>query len=312
MLKCKKIAIGFLTLLLVSGCSTETERTGEDRIAIRVEDRVLTLAQFNEYFEVINMGFDREDDKDGIAIRQARLRFLLQLVEEMIILRRADELNLQISPQELGDAVLDFKKDYPETAFEDLLFKQAVPLEAWKERLRRRLLVEKVIRKELLNEDSATPEEIKDYYDKHREEWSHGEEIRAYHILVSSEGLAKKVLERLQNGHDFATLSRLHSLAPEALHGGDMGYLARGQLPSSLEEALFGLEPGAVSSVVQTPYGFHIFRVVEKRETRVPNIEACIERIRQGMKKERMEAAYGPWLAELRSRYHIEINKEII
>jgi parvulin-like peptidyl-prolyl isomerase len=312
MLKCKKIAIGFLTLLLVSGCSTKTETSGEDRIAIRVDNRVLTLAQFNEYFEAINTGFDREDDQDGIAIRQARLRFLLQLVEEMIILRRADELHLEISPQELDEAVLDFKKDYPETAFEDLLFKQAVPFEAWKERLKRRLLVEKVIRKELLNEDSATPEEIKDYYDKHREEWSHGEEVRAHHILVPSEGLAKKVLERLQNGHDFATLSRLHSLAPEALDGGDMGYVARGQLPSSLEEPLFDLEPGDVSSVIQTPYGFHIFCVVEKRETRVPNIEACIERIRQGMQKERMEAAYGPWLAKLRSRCDIEINKEII
>ncbi|UCG79991.1 MAG: SurA N-terminal domain-containing protein, partial [Desulfobacterales bacterium] len=141
MLKCKKIAIGFLTLLLVSGCSTKTETSGEDRIAIRVDNRVLTLAQFNEYFEVINTGFDREDDQDGIAIRQARLRFLLQLVEEMIILRRADELHLEISPQELDEAVLDFKKDYPETAFEDLLFKQAVPFEAWKERLKRRLLV---------------------------------------------------------------------------------------------------------------------------------------------------------------------------
>jgi parvulin-like peptidyl-prolyl isomerase len=303
---------GFILLCGVSGCSSKTETPAENQVVIRVDDRVLTLAEFNEYFEAINPGNDREDDKDSTAIREARFGFLLQLVEEMIVLRRADELHLQISPQELDEAVLDFKKDYPETAFEDLFLKQAVSFEAWRERLGRRLLVEKVIRNELLKEDSATPREIRDYYDKHHKEWSRGEEIRARHILVPSGDQANNVLEQLQNGHDFAKLVRLHSMAPEALDGGDMGYIARGQLPSSLEEPLFDLEPGNLSPVIETPYGFHIFQVIEKREKSVPNVEESIERIRQEMQKERLEVAYGPWLAELRSRYYIEINKEII
>jgi parvulin-like peptidyl-prolyl isomerase len=67
-----------------------------------------------------------------------------------------------------------------------------------------------------------------------------------------------------------------------------------------------------VSPVVKTPYGFHIFQVMEKRETSKPKIEECIERIKEGIKKERLGTAYGPWLARLRSRYRIEINKEVI
>jgi parvulin-like peptidyl-prolyl isomerase len=208
--------------------------------------------------------------------------------------------------------VSDLKKDYPETSFEDLFLKHAVSFEAWRERLKRRLLVEKVIRKELLKEDSATPRRIKDYYDKHRKEWSHGEEIRVRHILLPSEDQARDVLEQLKNGHDFATLARLHSKGPEALNGGDMGYVTRGQLPDSLDEPLFDLEAGDVSSVITTPYGFHIFQTIDKREAGVLDIEECIERIRQGIQKEDLEAAYGPWLAELRSRYDIKINKEII
>jgi peptidyl-prolyl cis-trans isomerase C len=303
---------GFILLCGVSGCSDKTETSAEEKVAIRVDNCVLTLAEFNEYFETVTTACGGEDDKDETAIREVRLEFLLQLLEEMIILRRADELHLQISPQELDEAVLDFKKDYPETAFEDMLLKRAVRLEAWRERLKRRLLVEKVVLEDVLREDSTTPEEIRDYYEKHRKEWSRVEEVRALHILLPSEDEAQNILEQLQNGDDFATLARRYSTAPEALQGGDMGYIARGQLPASLEEPLFDLKSGEVSPAIKTPYGFHVFHVVERRGTGVPSLDECIEKIRQGLHKERIETAYGPWLAKLRSRYHIEIDKEII
>ncbi len=312
MINCEKIAIGLVILCLISGCSNKSDTSVENQVVIRVDDRVLTLAEFNEYFEPIRMSCDKEQAQNSITLREARLGFLMQLVEEMIILRRADELHLHISVQELDEALRGFQKDYPEAGFEYLFLRQAISFEAWKERLKKRLLMEKVIRKELLKEVSVTPQEIKDYYDKHWKEWSHGKEIRARHILLPSEDQAKNILERLQNGDDFATLARLHSVAPEAQNGGDMGYLVRGQLPGSLEKPLFDLEQGAVSPVVKTPYGFHIFQVIEKRETSKPKIEECIERIKQGIKKERLGTAYGPWLAKLRSRYRIEINQEVI
>ena len=312
MRSCQKIAIGLVILYLISGCGDKSDTSAQDQVVIRVDDRVLTLAEFNEYFEPTRISGDEEQAQDSATLREARFGFLLQLVEEMIILTRADELDIDISPQKLDEAVSDFRKEYSETDFEYLFLKQAISFDAWKERLKKRLLVEKVIHKELLEEGSVTPQEISDYYEKHWKEWSHGEEIRARHILLPSEDQAKSILERLQNGDDFATLARLHSVAPEAQHGGDMGYMARGQLPVYLEKPLFDLERGAVSPVVKTSYGFHIFQVIEKRETSKPKIEECIERIKQGIQKERLGAAYGPWLARLRSRYRIEINKEVI
>jgi parvulin-like peptidyl-prolyl isomerase len=309
---CKKIVIGLIALLVVSGCSGKTETSTENQVVIRVDDRVLTLAEFNEYFETVNVDIDAGNDQDVGAIREARLRFLLQLVEEMIILTRADELGLSISPQELDAAVRDIQRDYPKAGFEDVFLKEAVSFEVWRERLEKRLLVEKVVRKELLKEDSVTLEEMRDYYDRHREEWSRGEQIRARHILLPTEDQAKKVLEGLKQGDAFATLARRHSTAPEAQYDGDMGYVIRGQLPSSLEEPLFKLEPGDVSQVIKTPYGFHIFQVIEKKASGVPDVEESMERIKQEILKERIEAGYGPWLEKLRSRYHIEINSEII
>ncbi|MBW1741799.1 MAG: peptidylprolyl isomerase [Deltaproteobacteria bacterium] len=312
MVNCKAITIGFVFLFIGLACSNQGERTAQDQVVIRVDNQVVTLGEFNEYFEPIGLSSQSEDGQDKNAVYAARISFLLQLVEEMIIMRRAEELHLSISPEELDEAVREIQKDYPQPGFEDMFLKQAISFEAWKERLRKRLLVEKVMRKDLLKEDSVTIEEMREYYNIHREEWSRGEEIRARQILLPTEDQAKKVLQSLQNGEAFSTLARRHSIAPEAQFDGDLGYVVRGQLPSSLEAPLFDLDPGDVSSVVKTPYGFHIFQVVEKRETPVPNIDESIERIKQEILKGRLKAAYGPWLAELRSRYDIEVNTEMI
>ena len=309
---CSRLTIGIVLLCFVLGCSNRTETSVKNDIVIQVDDRVVTLAEFNEYFDLISMGFESEDAVNKEAIREARLELLLQLLEETIILRRADELDLDISPRALDDAVKDFQRDYPEGGFEELLLKQAVSLEVWKERLRKQLLVEQVMRQELLKDTSVTPQEIKEYFDKHRNEWHHGEAIRTRHILLSTEEEANSILERLRKGEDFASLARVHSAAPEAIHGGDMGFVGRGQLPRDFETALFDLEPGSISPVIKTPYGFHIFQVIEKRQTSVPSIEESIDRVKAGIQEERMEAGYGPWLANLRSRYHIVLNKEII
>ncbi|MBW1740054.1 MAG: peptidyl-prolyl cis-trans isomerase [Deltaproteobacteria bacterium] len=313
MINCKKIAIGLIVLYLISGCSDKHDTLAKSQAVIRVDDRVLTLAEFNEYFEPIRMSYNKEQAEDSATVHEARLRFLLQLVEEMIILRRADELDLHILPQELDEAVRDIQKAYPESGFESVFLRQAIAFETWKKRLKHRLLVEKVIRKELLKEISITPEEIKNYYDKHRKEWGgHEEQVHARHILVSSEDQAKKILKRLQSGEEFATLAHLYSIAPEAQQGGDLGYVVRGQLPRCLEEPLFDLEQGAVSPVIKTPYGFHIFLVIKKEKMREPDIEDWIERIKESIQQERLDAAYGPWLAGLRSRYHVEVNEDII
>ena len=310
---CENIATGVVILFLIlSGCSNKGGTSAEEKAVISIDDRVLTLAEFNEYFETTKISSDEAQSQNSATIREARLSFLLQLVEEMIILRRADDLNIQISTQELDEAVRNFKESYSEADFEYLFLKQAITFEAWKERLKKRLLVQKVIRNELWEEASITPQKINDYYDKHWKEWSYGEQVRALQILLSTKDQAKQILKQLKNGDDFATLARSHSQAPEAKKGGDLGYLVRGQLPESLEKPLFALKKGAVSPVVKTSYGFHIFKVIEKRKTSKPKIEEYIERIKQAIQKERVDAAYGPWLAKLRSKYRIEINEDLI
>ena len=308
----KKAAVVFLIFLVISGCSNNNAPDDERQPIIRVDDNALSLAEFNEFFELTRTNCATERVGAGSGLQEARLRFLLQLLEEMIILRRAEELHLHISAKELEDAVDGATGNYGDESFKAMMMKQAISLKTWKERLRRQLLVRKVIRKELLEDISVTPKEISDYYGKHHGEWTHGEQIRPYQILLSSEDEANRVLERLEKGEDFAALARLYSIAPECEQGGDMGYVERGDLPESLEDPLFALKKDALSPVIKTPYGYHIFKVVDQRPASEPVIGDWIEKIKGTIQEQKLETAYGPWLAKLRSRYRITVNKDLI
>ena len=300
----------FFGVFLVS-CTSKTGTEGQAQPVIRVDDNVLTLSEFNAFFEPLKMNYSTEEGQEH-SLREARARFLLELIEEMIILRRAEELDLWVSPEELQQALSSVEEDYDEESFQNMFMKQAISPEAWKERVRRQLLVEKVLNQDLGVRISVSPDEMRQYYDEHRDEWGIGEQVRVRHILVSEKKLADDLLTRIRNGEDFATLARQYSTAPESKQGGDLGYVERGTLPESLDRNIFLLAEQKVSPVIKTQYGYHIVKVIEKREAGQQTMDDRIEEIREQIKRQKLETAYGPWLAELRSRYKISVNKEII
>jgi len=90
------------------------------------------------------------------------------------------------------------------------------------------------------------------------------EEVKASHILMEDEGLAKKLLKKL-TPINFSLMAKKHSTCPSAEHGGDLGWFGKGQMVKEFEEVAFRLRPGAISDVVKTEFGYHIIMVTGKR-----------------------------------------------
>jgi peptidyl-prolyl cis-trans isomerase D len=146
-------------------------------------------------------------------------------------------------------------------------------------------------------EVQPTDEEIQTYYEAHPSDFNRPEEVHARHILLKADASmpaekreeirarANEILAKARaEGADFAALAREYSEDVTKDAGGDLGFFGRGMMTETFEEASFSLEPGAVSDVVETPFGFHIVRVEEKRPAGVQSLEDArqdiIEKVR--------------------------------
>jgi peptidyl-prolyl cis-trans isomerase SurA len=143
------------------------------------------------------------------------------------------------------------------------------------------------------------------------------EQTRARHILIKtselvSEAEARRRLvalkERLTHGADFAELARLHSNDLSAAKGGDLGWLNPGDTVPEFERAMKSLKPGEVGEPVQSPFGWHLIQVMERR------MDISQERVRQSARQtirdRKADEAYQDWLRQIRDRAYVEYRLE--
>jgi peptidyl-prolyl cis-trans isomerase SurA len=145
------------------------------------------------------------------------------------------------------------------------------------------------------------------------------QQTRVRHILLRVSDLTPEpeVRRRLQDlrerivrgGEDFGRLARLHSVDPSATRGGELGWLYPGDTVPEFERAMNQLNPGEVSEPVQTPFGWHLIQVLERRTEESP-LERNRLAARQALRERKADEAYQEWLRQLRDRTYVEYRLE--
>lgn len=148
------------------GCS-DTKQKEKDECLIRVRDRIITVGDFNRAFEIAKSAYPHNTLQQPDTVREARLRFVQQITEEMILQERAEELGITVTDSEVEKAFEDIKRDYPDNVFQNMLLEYAVPYQSWKNGFKTRLLMEKVITKDLGGKIEITADDISKYYNEH-------------------------------------------------------------------------------------------------------------------------------------------------
>lgn len=156
---------------------------------------------------------------------------------------------------------------------------------------------------------SITDEDVKAAYDKEFADFEGPEEINARHILVKEKAEAEEIIKELEGGADFIELAKEKSTGPSGPNGGDLGYFGKGQMVKPFEDAVFALEPGAITKEpVQTQFGWHVIKLEDKRRQEKPALEAVENELRQQLMRERYEQR----MTELKEAASIEILDEAL
>ena len=155
----------FLIITVSIGCS-DSDSNVEDEYLIRLGNRSVTVLEFNEAFEIAKIAYPHQIRNKPDDLKKAQLRLINQLMIELMVLERAQELGIELSDTEVENAISAIKSDYPEGVFEETLLEVAVSYETWVKRLKTRLIMEKVIDQELKDKIVITPADISIYYEE--------------------------------------------------------------------------------------------------------------------------------------------------
>jgi parvulin-like peptidyl-prolyl isomerase len=140
--------------------------------------------------------------------------------------------------------------------------------------------------------------EIRAYYNKHLDEFRKKPEVLLYQILLKDKETALRVRGILDNNpRKFEELAKKESISMEAKQGGRMGFFEEGTLPKDMEQVVFSLSPHTISPVVESAYGFHIFKITNKKRGRLLYLEKVKPEIKRILMSEKLRNAYLDFLA---------------
>ncbi len=200
--------------------------------------------------------------------------------------------------------------------------------DAYKREFRRQMLYQKLLEPQWAGKLDVNEADAKQYYSDNLKEFDVPEQTRASHILIvpdtsqpdadpnqaktMAKAKAEALLKQIREGADFAALAKANSACSSAANGGDLNFFARGQMVAPFDKAAFELQPGQISDVVETKFGYHIIKVTDRKEASKITFEEVKDRIIDKLKQQKQSDFVTEYIESLKDKAHIvyHIKKE--
>jgi peptidyl-prolyl cis-trans isomerase C len=259
-------ALRYCIMLIIAGLAFGTLFAfAEPKELARIDGIVIT----DTYFRDRAMMLSERDRKVGFD----RQKFLDKLIDEELIIRDAQKLNLH-DKEEYTKRVEAFKKS---------------------------LLVDLYLQQYL--KEHNTEENQRKYYDEKKEKYITPETVKISVILIKTEDEAKDILKKAREGEDFAELAKKYSKAPSAPKGGDFGARSRKGLRKDFDVA-FSMKVGEISDLIKTNEGYYIIKLTDHTNERI----STYEEVKSQIASEYMRKLLEERISELRKAVNIKID----
>jgi len=277
-----------------------------------VGDETITDADLKKAFaeQADDYGPDVLADPDGREV--VKKNILNALIHEKVLLQVARDRGLTLSPEEAGEAANQEDEGYRKGEFEKILREKGISLEKWTEKQRRKKLIAKLIETEVYEPIEVTDAEVAEFYKKYRATFRVPDRVRCRQIVTDKKDKAEKIRALLEKGENFASVAQKYSESPDREKGGDLGYMGHGDFPEIFERACFTLATGQTSDVIQSEYGFHIFKVTDKQPGHQRSLEEAGPEIMKHLKDEKAAPKLREWLDAMYSNKKISIDEKTL
>jgi peptidyl-prolyl cis-trans isomerase SurA len=296
-----------------------------EEIVARVNNEIITYSEYQKSESELH----DEVRQDCQGCGQDRLNQLYEERQKNLLRDQIDQSLLEQRAKDLGISVendvikrLDQvrqQNNFPTMeALQAAVEGQGMSWEDYKGNFRNQLLTQEVIRREVGSRVDIGHDDVKKYYDEHKQEFVRPEQVVLADIFLSTEGKtpeqvaviqkkANDLLARLKKGDDFSELAKRNSEGPTAKDGGELGAFERGQLSKQLEDTVFALNKNQLTDVIQTKTGFEVLKVLEHFEAGLQPVEKVEPEIENRIYAERMAPILRNYLGELREESYVVV-----
>lgn len=308
--------LGGLVLCLAVPAAAGAAPSKDPAVVARVNGKPILRRDFDL---AVQLQFRGRAPGVGLGeLRAARERILEALIDGELLYQKAARNGREPAAAEVAAEMKRLRDGFgSEEEFAATLRDNGVPEAEFREQVRRSLVVDRFVEREVVGPVEVPDSELRQYYDQNPRDMLRPERVRFSQILArapadepggraAARRKIEAILKELRAGREFADLARRHSDGPGKERGGEAGFLVRGTGLPALERVLFSLQPGQTSDIVETRLGFHLVRVLERQPEGPIPFEEAKEAIRARLAARARDARLRAYVDGLRAGARIE------
>jgi len=285
-----------------------------ERVIVKVNGDIVTQSEFEARQIAAVQQARIAPEQVEKYLRDNNAHILQEAIDDLLLVQRAADLGIKLRPEYIKEVLDGIKKENKIASDEELqnqLKREGMTLEELKRNIERNILKRQVLQRELESKIAVTENDMKAWYDAHREDYTRAATVHLQEIVVRSDArnpsLAADLVARARGGEDFTELAKTYSVGPNKASGGDLGVLHKGDLAPDVEKVAFALAPGQVSDPLPTKDGFRILKVVERTEGSVVPYEDARAEIQRRLNQARSSEEIERYLEGLRQKAIVDL-----
>lgn len=316
--------ISIITFALVIPCARAAEEELLDRVVAVVNDEVITQAELDIFLRPVYEQYKQEYGGAELAkaMNEVRQKILSQMIEDKLVYQEAVRQGIEVKDEEVEKEFQAFKDKLEKPGdLDELLVREGLSMKALRERLKKQAMVRHLQDREIRSKVVVSPTEVEDFFKQNPDQFRAKERVRVKSLTIkkSEEARAKGLTDekarqriglldqKIKLYRNFDSIVKEFSEDSHATQDGLGDWIERGAMIEPVDEVIFKTPVGGMTGIVETPVGYHIFRIEAKEPEKVRSFEEVKDQISGYLFQQESNERFKEWMEEVKKAAYIAI-----